>query len=585
MSSTASTSPLRRPVPLLVIVLAALAVHGPLLLMELPLGSYDTNFHIFFASHYAQHWFNPWNPKWFGGFSQTTYPPLPQQWTALFSYFAGYQMAYMIVQLIAILLLPVGVYRYARLWVDERAASYAALGSVFLGSLAFLVYDAGQLSTTFAIPLYLNALPYFYDWSRKAKFRSLLKGIALTLAGAAAHHVTLIFGAVLFAIPVLALAISDRNRKGEDRSSTAVISRAVIFGALSAVGAAAVLLPYFVAFLHNPINQVPIPHASRSNYLLNPQWGLNYWVVPYGAIILALPYIFLKGWNERRLRSLFLGFWITFLLGLGGTTPVPRWLLGRAYEILTYERFSFWATIMALPFIGLLAARLVDSFNRKAIVGLTIATVGTCALAVAWTTYHPANEDKALRVQPVANFLNRDGHDKYRYLTLGFGSHLSELSVLTDAGTVDGDYNSARMLPEMTKYGAAQLTNSKYYGTNGMESLREMLKHADKYGIKWVFVRDSFYEPLLAFAGWRKVDALDYGAIGVWSKDDVPPAQPIESNYMPTRLEGLLWGTLPIGSSILALFLIIALPERRRLQQPISFPTPAAEPVALRGVK
>ncbi len=585
LTATSSTHPLRRPIPLLAILLAALAVHGPLLLMELPLGSYDANFHIFFASHYAQHWFNPWNPKWFGGFSQTTYPPLPQQWLALFSSFIGYKLAYMAVQLIAILLLPVGVYRYAKIWVDERAASYAALGSVFLGSLAFLVYEAGQLSTTAALPLYLNALPYFYEWSRNAKFKSLLKGVALTLAGAAAHHVTLLFGAVLFAIPVLVRAVADRNDTGEDRASAAVISRAVIFGALAAIGTAAVLLPYFIAVLHNPIKQVPIPHASRSNYILNPEWGLNYWVIPYGAMILALPYIFLKGWNDRRLRPLFLAFWITFVLGLGGTTPLPRWLLGRAYEILTYERFSFWATVMALPFIGLLAASLLDRYAKKAVIWLAIATVGTCALAVSWTTYRPASGDRGLRVDAVANFLNRDGHDKYRYITLGFGSHLSELSLLTDANTVDGDYNSARMLPEMTEYGAAQLTNSKYYGTSGMEALRAMLKHADKYGIKWVFVRDSFYEPLLAFAGWRKVDALDFGTIGVWSKDDVPPAQPIESNYMPTAFEGLLWGTLPIGSSILAIFLVIVLPDRQRAREPIAFPAPATEPIAVRGVK
>ncbi len=53
------------------------------LLMKLPLKSYDTNFHIFFASHYVHHWFDPWNAKWYAGFSQTTYPPLPQQWVAI----------------------------------------------------------------------------------------------------------------------------------------------------------------------------------------------------------------------------------------------------------------------------------------------------------------------------------------------------------------------------------------------------------------------------------------------------------------------------------------------------------------------
>ena len=69
-----------RAIPLSLLLMAAVAEHLPLLLMQLPLKSYDTNFHILFASHYVQHWFDPWNAKWYAGFSQTTYPPLPQQW-------------------------------------------------------------------------------------------------------------------------------------------------------------------------------------------------------------------------------------------------------------------------------------------------------------------------------------------------------------------------------------------------------------------------------------------------------------------------------------------------------------------------
>src|SRR6201993_4112878 len=117
----------QRPIPVAAIVLLALAIHGPLLVMELPATtSYDANLHIFFASHYAHHWFNPWNEKWFGGFSQTTYPPLTHQWIALLSYIVGLTEAFMLVQGTVILLLPLAVYRFARIWTDERAASYAA---------------------------------------------------------------------------------------------------------------------------------------------------------------------------------------------------------------------------------------------------------------------------------------------------------------------------------------------------------------------------------------------------------------------------------------------------------------------------
>src|SRR5579864_1252838 len=95
----------RRPIPLTLVLLAVLMIHLPLLLMKLPLKSFDTNQHIFFASHYLHHWFDPWNVKWYAGFSQTTYPPLPQQWVALVSNVVGLDFAYMAVQLVAVLLL------------------------------------------------------------------------------------------------------------------------------------------------------------------------------------------------------------------------------------------------------------------------------------------------------------------------------------------------------------------------------------------------------------------------------------------------------------------------------------------------
>jgi hypothetical protein len=566
------------------ILLLAVLVHGPLLLMQLPNSSYDAYLHQFFAAHYAQHWFNPWNEKWFTGFSQTTYPPLEQQWIALFSHLMGLRLAYMLVQCIAILLLPVGVYRYARIWVGERAASYAAVGSVLLGSLSFLVYQAGQLSTTWAAPLYLNSLPYFYEWSRESKWRSLLKGLVLICAAASAHHVTLIFGSVLFSLPVLVTAVMDRNRDGAGSSVGGVVARAAIFGALALAGIGLVLLPYWIALYQNPIKQMPIPHASRENFLNSIALGLNYFIIPWGALLLALPYIFVKGLKEKRLRPLFFGFWVTMIFAMGGTTPLPRIVLGRAFEILTFERFSFWANLMALPIVGLLAVYLIDRFGRKAIVTIGALAAFTMAMAVSWPLYHPMH-DLGFSTDEVVSFLNRDGHDKFRYLTLGFGSKISEVGTYANATSVDGEYNSARLLPEMTQYGSAQLTNSKFYGTNGMESLRAVLKHADQYGLKWIFVRDPYYEPLLAFAGWRKQEVYDRGNVSLWVKDGIPPARKTYFGTPPSQLEGILWGTLPVGSSILALILVLALRDRRRITETLEFPSVATDEPVLREAR
>jgi hypothetical protein len=567
-----------RPIPLLAIVLVALAVHGPLLLMQLPSGSFDANFHIFLASHYAHHWFNPWNEKWFAGFSQTTYPPLTHQWIALVSTVAGLKMAYMIVQLVGVLLLPVGIFRFARIWVDERSASYAALGSIFLGALAFLIYQAGQLATITSAALYLNALPYFYDWSAQGSGRALIKGVAVSWAAAAAHHVTLIFGTVLFAGPVLWVVCTDALDGRTKGSLVGSVSRAVAFAILVGIGVGVVLFPYWMTLIQHPIHQIPIPHDSRANFLLNSITAINYFVIPYGALILALPFIVIRGASVRRLRPLLFGFWLTLIFGLGGTTPLPKWLLGRAFDVLTFERFTFWATLMAMPIVGLLAVKLLDRFRAKAAVALSLAAVATVGAALAWLTANPYRPAATVNVNPVIAFLNRDGHDAYRYLTLGFGSELAQVSTYTNASSVDGDYNSARLLPEMTHYGSAQLTNSKFYGSAGMASLRAMLEHANRYGLKYIFVHDSYYEPLLTFVGWRKTETFDNGEITAWSKDDVPPAHRIDSDAIPPAWMGLLWGTLPIGVSVLAIFLVLLLPARQNVRKAIEPQREYSEP-------
>ena len=559
MKKFQSVVPSRQPIPMSLILLAVLAVHLPLLLMKLPLKSYDANLHVFFASHYLHHWFDPWNVKWFAGFSQMTYPPLPQQWIAVFSHIFGLDLAYMAVQLIAILLLAVGVYRFSKLWVSPRAASFAALASVFLGAESFLVYSAGQLGTTAAAPIYLNALPFLYEWIRYSRWRAFLKGAVLFAAAAAAHHATLLFGSFFFALPVVALAFMERN-EDERVSNSGIILRTLAIVAVVTAAVIVVLLPFWIALFRYPVTQMPIPHPSRANYILSPEWGMNYFIVPYGAMILAIPFIFLRGAAVARLRPLLIGFWVCFLIGLGGTTPVGHLLLGRAFEVLTMERFSYWANLLALPFVGLLAAELIDRFSLRAAAALAVLAAFTCALAVGWSTYHPADAED-FKVNSVAAWLNRDGHDKYSYITLGFGNKLARLAMLTDAPSEDGEWYSARRLPELTENGAGALTSSKYFNAAGLNALRAILNHADHYGLKWVFIRDRYYDPLLAFAGWRPVDSLEDNTITVWGKDGVPPFQPV--NTPPPHWQGLMWGILPFGSSILAI-LVLFIPERRR---------------------
>lgn len=565
--------------------MVAVAIHLPLMIMQLPLKSYDTNFHIFFASHYVHHWFDPWNVKWFGGFSQTTYPPLSQQWVAVASLLFGLNMGYMAVQFAAILLLAIGAYRFALLWVNPRAASYAALAAVLLGAESFLVYNAGQLATTFAAPIYLNALPYLFEWLRYGRGRAFIKAVVLFTAAAAAHHATLIFGSMLFALPVVALAWMERDESGGRVNGGAFVARLIAITVISGALVAVVLLPFWIGLYRYPVTQTPIPHPSRANYILSPEQGINFFLLPYGAMILALPFIIIRGAIVPRLRPLMLGFWLCFLFGLGGTTPVGVWLLRRAFDVLTFERFSYWASLLALPILGAIIADLISRFRLRAAIPIGMLAAATCAMAVSWSFYRP-NDAQGFTVDASANWLSRDGHDSYRFITLGFGNSLSRLAMLTDATSVDGESNSSRMLPELTQYGGGALTDAKYFGAGGLDSLRAMLRHADKYGLRWVLVRDPYYDPILVFAGWRHVDNLNDNTITVWAKDGVPPATPMNTSQKPPAWQGVLWGTLPFGSSILALLLALVPDKRRRSRHegdeadsgvtPIAQPNPAA---------
>ncbi len=225
--------------------------------------------------------------------------------------------------------------------------------------------------------------------------------------------------------------------------------------------------------------------------LLNIDYAINYFFIPYGALLLAMPFVVWIGAASRRLRPLMLGFWVAFLFSLGGTTPVAKWLLGRAFEVLTYERFTLLAALLArLPIVGVLAEMLLDRYKAAAAVGLSAAAVATMAFAMGWITWTvPFRPDSSLDVNPVINFMDRDGHDKYRYLTLGFGNSIPKISTYSHANSVDGEYNSARLLPEFTHYGTAQLTSAKFFGTAGnVESLRAMLQQREQVRVE-VYLR------------------------------------------------------------------------------------------------
>jgi len=132
------------------------------------------------------------------------------------------------------------------------------------------------------------------------------------------------------------------------------------------------------------------------------------------------------------------------------------------------------------------------------------------------------------------------------------------LSANTSALSVDGNYHSARRLPELTSRAVERIENSKYLGEEGLDALRDFLSRPTKYHLKYVFSNDKFYEPLLYFYGWSKLGSLENNII-TWERQDVPPLPTVLPKKDIPLIQRLMWGLLPIGSLFFALMLNIGL--------------------------
>lgn len=559
---------------LLLLALAiTLVFHGGLLPMTHG-RTYDAFIHMFFGDHYHRSWFDPWEPRWYTGFATTSYPPGTHMMQGALMYLMPLRAAFVVVQLGGLLLLVLGVYRFSLLWVAPRAAGYAAVAATLASSISETVHLFGQLPTIFSLGLFLNGLPYFYRWIVFGKLLNLGYAVAFSAATTAAHHVTTIFGGVLFVLPlaVQSLRAYGAFRPGAGRWSLLrfwrPFGRGLVLAVLMIAAVALIVFPYWYWSVTDPITQVPIPHGSRENYLVRRDLGLVFFLIPWGLALMILPYAFYKAATSS-LWPLGLSLAVCFVLGTGGTTPVPRAILGGAFDILTLDRFTFWGSILILPFTGVMMDGLMHGRSRRSIRavlgatghralvgGLFMAMSGLASFVAILTTIQPTQPD-FIEPAPIVSFLEEDDHDRWRYLTLGFGDQFAYLSAQTRAQSVDGNYHSARRLPDLTRFSVERLENAKYLGVPGLGSLEQFVVNADQYHLKYIFSNDAFYDPLLHFNGWNRLNRLQNGVV-VWEKPDVSPL-PL---YLPRRSvpvsHAVMWGVLPPAALLLAFLLLAA---------------------------
>lgn len=561
---------------LFVALAGALLFHGGLLPFTHG-NTYDAFIHMFFGDSYHRSWFDTWEPRWYTGFSTTSYPPGTHMFIATLMNVLPLRAAFIVVQLAGLFLLIIGVYRFSLLWVMPRAAGYAAIAATLASSISETIHLFGQLPTIFSLGIFLNGLPFAYRWIVYGSFSNFFAAVVFAAATTAAHHVTTIFGSVLFTVPLALQALRSvaevvpvgPGRLAWIRRFLRPVIRGLTLGVFMILATVVTVLPYWLWSISDPITQVSIPHGSRESFLERPDLGLVFFVLPWGVTILFLPYVIYKTLTTRLwpLGSMVL---ICFVLGTGGTTPVPRAVLGGAFDILTLDRFTFWATILILPFMGHMIDGLVHGRSGKSldaafgsgvyrlIVGGLFAAMTAVAVFIAILPTIQPTQPRFIDPGPIAKFLSEDEHDRWRYLTLGFGDQFAYLSAQSTAQSVDGNYHSARRLPDMTRFSVERLENAKYLGVPGLGSLRQFLENADRYHLKFVFSNDAFYDPILHFSGWTRLNRLSNG-VTVWERPDVAPLPVLQPRRsLPPTLR-LMWGTVPpIALGLAALVFLIA---------------------------
>ncbi len=295
---------------LFVALALVLILHG-LVLPYTSVNTYDAYIHMFFGDHYAKSWMDPWEPRWYTGFSTTSYPPGTHMMIAILSSVLSLVNAYNLVMLIGLCVLVLGIYRFSMLFFSSRAAGYAAILAALSTSIAETVHLFGQLPTIVSLGLFLNGMPHVYRWLLTGRFFQLIHVLCFAAGTTAAHHVTTIFGTILFIGPVglyawmVYLEMNPKWRE-TDRSILARIheflrpaKRGIILGILLIATVITTVYPYWYWSVTDPITQVAIPHGSRENFLERPDLGFIFFVVPWSWLILVVPYAIYVAFKSR----------------------------------------------------------------------------------------------------------------------------------------------------------------------------------------------------------------------------------------------------------------------------------------------
>ena len=558
-------------------IFIAFLFHGFFILTTRYRLSYDAYTHMLFANHYAESWFSLWETRWYTGFTVVSYPPLIHQLTAIFVPIFGFDVAFAFILWIVTTFYPLGIYAFSRIFAGKSAASYAALASALLLPIFVVSHIFGQLPFLASTLLALFGAASLDRYLHEGGVHNLLLTVFLLTTTIAAHHATLLIQPFLiFAVTInywsryalhnersglldqrvnlnyLSVSVSSRISPARGPWFTCIL-RIVIFAVLAALTSIIVIWPFWEWGMQQTM-QTPIDHPSRHDFFTDPLAHLIFFWPLYGPLVLIIPFLFHR-WPLRFL-GLIISFIVLFLLGLGGTTSLPRLFFGEAWEWLTYDRFAFWACLTLTPFFGLLflplkyrwgkhfATWLIPSTLLRRVFSALTFSVFTLTALGAWLTplLFPV-QPEPIDMEPIVDFLDYGDRSQWRYLTFGFGDQFAYLNLLTKATTIDGSYHTARTLPELRGSGIGQV-DTVYWAPKGVSAIAPILQKSGEHGVRWGFVNRRDFVPELKKNGWLFVKYLRNG-IQIWENPQAILPKISQPPTLPS-ITSFSWGLFPI---------------------------------------
>lgn len=550
-------------------------IHFPLLSVGTYQKSYDAYTHLFFTSHWMNSWWVDFEPRWYTGFSVFLYPPFSHHLVAIPAFIMGIDRAFVLVQTLVFVFLLIGIYRYSRIWFSKTSSYITAFMFIFLSSMAMTVHFFGQYPNTVSLALMLNTAPFIHRWIFVGKRIDLYISLVFMMPAFFTSLFSNFFGIAFFMLPVffdflvLNTPFSHWVKRPEgyvdEYKREGSILRLVLLTGLVGLLAVFCLSPFFWYLKASPFEQMPIPHGSRRNILALNQLSYVMFYGLYGPMLLMIPFILFFALKNKRFVIFFPSMLVLLLFSTGGAIPLNKVILGDMFNVITFDRFSLWNSILVLPLVGHMIEWFITQDILGEIVGQIVKPVVMVgfsllylvmfyvnATAVFWIPLPPL-----VSVKLATSFLNSPEVRDYRYITLGLGGfNLSNISIHTNTQTLDGNYNFARRIPELNQSPIALIDEAKYYGHESMMALSKFLLHPAKYNLKYLLLVDKFYTPLLRTAGWEKLKDLN-DHIEIWEAkvpvEKVPEVEPhIETPYILR----FIWGFFPLTSFIFVLILI-----------------------------